>query len=90
MTLTFEEVAPELPTLVGDDVLGRAPGVTDRSNQKSLNVTSRWMIAEDSEADHGAGVVIEHSTDPPTKWPRLGQGERDPRNPEAGASGYIS
>jgi hypothetical protein len=71
VTPTFEGVAPELPTLVGDDVLGRAPGVTDRSTQKSLNVTSRWMIAEDGEAD-----VPDFTGTPGRHDLRLDDGER--------------
>jgi len=48
-----EGVAPELPAFVGDDVLGRAIGVTDRSIQKALNVIWRRMVTEDCETNHG-------------------------------------
>jgi hypothetical protein len=54
VTPTLEGVAPELSALVGNDVLGRATGVTDRSTQKSLNVVGRGVIAEEGETDHGA------------------------------------
>jgi len=43
---------------------------------------------EEGESYHGPRVVIDHNADPPTEGPRLRKGERNPRNPEAGSSGY--
>jgi hypothetical protein len=81
-TPLFEGIAPKLPPLIGDDILGWAGSAPDRSVEKSLYVARCRTIMENSESNYGTGKVIDHNGDPPTEGPRLRQGKRNPRNPE--------
>jgi hypothetical protein len=49
----FETIAPELATLVGDDVLGLGTVLLDRAIQEFLNGPGSRLLSEDHES-HGA------------------------------------
>ena len=49
----LEPIAPELATLVGDDVLWLGTVLLDRAIQELLNRPGSWLLSEDHES-HGA------------------------------------
>ena len=79
----LKSIAPELASLVRDDVLGRASGSADGAIEYPLDIGGRRAIEEDREADDSPREVIDDDRDPPAERPRLRQRERHPRNPEA-------
>jgi hypothetical protein len=49
----LKPIAPELASLVGDDVLGLGTVLLDRTFQQLLNCPGSWVLSEDHES-HGA------------------------------------
>ena len=75
-------IAPELPSLVTDEVLGRCARGQDGSVEKRLDVFRGRKNTEDGETHDTTRVVIEHDGHPPAEWPALWQGKRRPGSPE--------
>lgn len=66
-TPSVEGITPELPTLIRDDILGRATNPTHRLAKGPLNLLRGGTTEEDRKADQGTGEVIDHDGDPPTE-----------------------
>ena len=50
----LEALAPELATLIGDDVLGRATSSSNGPVEKPLDFGGGWTLEENRETDHGS------------------------------------
>ncbi len=73
----------ELRALVGDRVAGSPAALLDRAVEDGDHLGGAGLLGEDAAGDYPAGEVVEHDSDPGAEGPALGQGEGDPRDPEA-------
>ncbi len=80
---TLEAAAPELCSLVGDDVSGCGPARPDGTVKESLHLIRRWRLREDRETNEYSRDLIDRDGDPTTERPTLRQREREPRHPKS-------
>jgi hypothetical protein len=81
-------VTGELGTLVGDDVPRSASSLDGGASEERANLTAAGLLLEDAKGEEGTGVVIEDEGDVSGESPLQDDGERPPRDPVAGGSGY--
>ena len=72
ITPALERVAPELLTLVADEVFRRDTCFVDSALEEGLNRTGCGRVVERSKFHHASGIVIDGHRDPSTKGPTLG------------------
>ena len=71
ITPILEQVAPELLSLVANDVLGRDTAVIDSAFEKALNRQRRGVVLEDGHAHSPSRIVVDDHRYPPAERPAL-------------------
>src|SRR5438093_4497708 len=84
-----EPPGDELPALVGDEMPRLVTCHTNEPLHEPAHGIRGGLAWEYCEPHHAPRIVVDGDTHPPTERPDLGQGEGNPRNPEAERGGHA-